>query len=335
MRWNSSTPFSVWYTSAMIREPTVIVFGAGASSDYNYPLGDRLLRTIQKKLDPRNDEWISQLRLYGINPTEIEIFRDSLLRSQQYSIDSFLERRPKFMKVGKLVIALSLIPHEDDYTLFSPDTNHSGCYQYIANNMTSGTKSLDEFIDNKLTIITFNYDRSFEYYLFNVVKNTYGNSYDECAAVLNRIPIIHVHGCLGKLPWQSSDAVTETRDYNPVVGTTEIQIAADQIAIISEIDGTSEEFKEAIKYLSVATRVYFLGFGYDETNLSRLKINEMPQGMGGMNETGFINHMRGSSMRLGLSKKAKVQSDWNIWLPSNDNVGSSCLEFLENYAFLS
>ena len=134
----------------MIREPTVIVFGAGASRDYGYPLGDSLLRTIHQKLNPRqSDTWIPQLEAYDIDAAEVGRFRNSLLRSQPSSIDSFLERRPEFMKVGKLVIALSLIPKENDYTLFPSDSGLNGCYQYIAISMTSGTKSLEEFNNNK------------------------------------------------------------------------------------------------------------------------------------------------------------------------------------------
>ncbi len=96
----------------MIRQPTVIIFGAGASSDYGFPFGDHLLRKIHQQLNPKLTAWISKLIECGISPKKAEEFRQVLLLSQSSSVDSFLEHRPEFKRVGKLVIALSLISVE-------------------------------------------------------------------------------------------------------------------------------------------------------------------------------------------------------------------------------
>ncbi len=123
----------------MIRQPTVIVFGAGASSDYGFPFGDRLLRQIYENLKPQSNAWIPKLTECGIGSKEVEKFRQALFLSQPSSVDSFLEHRPEFTEVGKLVIALSLIPKEVDYQLFTDAPPAPGCYRYIFDKMKSGT----------------------------------------------------------------------------------------------------------------------------------------------------------------------------------------------------
>jgi hypothetical protein len=329
-----STAPLLWYNSAMIRQPTVIVFGAGASSSYGFPFGDQMIQKIHQQLNPKQNTWIPKLIECGISDEKIEEFRKALLLSQPYSVDSFLEHRPEFIEVGKLIIALSLIPMESDYRLFPDGSASSGCYRYIFNQMKSGTAGYKEFNDNKLSIITFNYDRSFEHYLYTAFQNTYGISFDECTAVLREVPIIHVHGTLGKLPWQSSDAGEEKRDYIPETDIKDIQIAAAQIKIISEGSDTSEEFKTAIQYLHGAEKVYFLGFGYNSTNLSRLKINKMPTEMRGMDKAILAKRqIRGSAYNIGASVRAQIESDWKILLPDYENM--NCLEFLQNHALLA
>ena len=320
----------------MIRQPTVIILGAGASSDYGFPLGRRLLYKIFQQLRPKAKAWIPKLIECGISSEEVEKFREALLLSQASSVDSFIEHRPEFMRVGKLVIALSLILAEDDNQLFiegGPISGSYGCYQYIFDKMKSGTAQFEEFKQNKLSIITFNYDRSFEHYLFTALKNTYNKSIDECAGILKEVPIIHVYGSLGKLPWQLSDAGEEKRDYTPEIGLKEINIAADQIIIVSEGDDTSEEFKKAIRCLREAKRVYFLGFGYNGTNLNRLQIKRMSPEIRAMRQQPLSEwQMRGSALNLGQSERLQIQSEWKIFLPATDD---NCLDFLRNQAILS
>ena len=131
--------------------------------------------------------------------------------------------------------------------------------------MTSGCPFSD-FGKNQLTFITFNYDRSLEHFLYTALIHKYGKTTEEVAAILNDIPIIHVHGILGKLPWQIS-GTNASRPYNNLSGAKEIQSAADQIIIVSEGEDTSAEFQEASNLLKSANRIYFLGFGYNDNNL--------------------------------------------------------------------
>ena len=315
----------------MITKPTCIILGAGASMSYHYPSGMQLLKSIHQNLSNHNSDWFAILNKCGIDAGHIEDFRNELYLSQASSIDSFLENRREFITVGKLIIAISLIPHEISDSLLNFDARRNGCYQHILSNMTSGCPFSD-FGQNNIAFITFNYDRSLEHYLHTALISKYGKTTAEVATVLNKIPIIHVHGMLDRLPWQVSQASGFGRPYSESHDAKEMQSAADQIIIVFEGKDTSEEFQEASNLLKGADRIYFLGFGYNDTNLRRLKIDELPRQLRMQKSSLIEPHMRGSTLGLHDAEIKQIQSKWRIHLPSETG---NCLRFLLNCASLS
>jgi hypothetical protein len=130
---------------------------------------------------------------------------------------------------------------------------------------------------NKLSIVTFNYDRSLEHYLFTVIQNTFGKSPEQCAAQLNQLDIVHVHGSLGRLPWQQESAFSAALplEYGKYSEKPHIDIARKNIQIIPEAKAESPEFKRAHDLLNKAERIYFLGFGYHKANVNKLGITSL------------------------------------------------------------
>jgi hypothetical protein len=254
----------------VITEPTVLVLGAGASMPYGFPSGKELRKKICEKQD-------NLIELMGPSPSSkdhIKEFVNAFRRSGTPSIDSFLEYRQEFIPIGKLAIAHALIPSEIGANLFKlEDPKNEYWYEYIFNEMNT---NFEEFGNNKISFITFNYDRSLEYYLFNVLKNKYGKTEKDVEEKLIEMEVVHLHGQLGYLPWQDRDDKNK-RAYDSSLNKETIEIAAEEIRIIhDEIDvNTDKQFIMAHKILNEATRIFFLGFGYNQTNLQRLKIHEM------------------------------------------------------------
>src|SRR5439155_25433611 len=121
----------------------------------------------------------------------------------------------------------------------------------------------------KLAVITFNYDRSLECFLLNALKSSFNKKDDECIKVLNKMPIIHLHGQLGTLLTGSNDPNHLSFDARctPEV----IERCIPQIKIIHEVNVSDDpEFKRAHEVLKKSERICFLGFVYDKTNLLRL-----------------------------------------------------------------
>ena len=185
----------------MITTPTVLVLGAGASYPYGFPTAKELKELICETFSSPDD--IASQLLGGseskYSPKKFSEFREAFLRSPA-SIDAFLLRRPEFLDVGNLAIAYCLIPFEDEAKLYQPDRDLRGgnWYEYLAGKLDS---SFEEFGNNKLAIITFNYDRSLEHYLLNSLNNLHGKKRDECANALEQLPIFHVYGQFGETPY--------------------------------------------------------------------------------------------------------------------------------------
>lgn len=300
----------------MIKKPTVIILGAGASKPYGFPSGREILNEIRKNLPPYNPQrWMHILRELHIEQALVGEFVENLIRSGRPSVDAFLEHRNEYLEVGKLVIALSLIPHENEDKLFS---SHRGehSYEYLLNKLIALPGI---FGTNRLTIITFNYDRSIEHYLFTALKSSYRISDGKCAEMMKRIPIIHVHGQLGKLPWQGE----KSRPYNTDTDHDKVRLAGDQIKVISEKEYTSPDFEIAFDKMIEAEKIYFLGFGYNEMNLHRLKIDEISKIS---NKT-----IQGTSYGLGRSEMKDIEEKWGIHFPIQ-NV--KILGFLKDIASL-
>jgi len=268
----------------MISQNTVLVLGAGASFHCGYPLGQSLYNSILKDLETMTIDFEETLAFrtkgnfenlradiklleLGYSAEAIVNFRQALLYADRPSVDKFLERRKDLIEIGKVCISQALILYERNIPITNKEGNN--WYQLLFSEMDS---SIDDFSNNRLSIITFNYDRSLECYLFGAIKHTYGIKDDQLVAKLvDSIPIVHVHGQLDLLPWQAK-AKEGTREYGGRLTKEALIRASQAIKIIHEDVEKDKEFVKARSLIKEAERVFFLGFGYDITNLSRLDI---------------------------------------------------------------
>jgi hypothetical protein len=267
------------YIVTMIETPTVFVLGAGASSPYGFPTGAGLRADIIKTIRASDGGPLLQL---GFDETDFRRFTDALEKSATNSVDAFLENRAEFRELGKLAIAWRLIMREQEKILYDfryrryfpdlyqnvPESFEDEWYSYFVDQLATET-TFDKFHKNCITIITFNYDRSFEHFLLNALKERYGKSDDEAAGELRKLAIIHVYGSLGKHPYLGADGLPYSHDITPA----RLRSAADAIRIIREDE--TEEIASAHLQLKNAKKVYFLGFGYNDTNLRRLRLDHL------------------------------------------------------------
>ncbi len=270
----------------MITKKTVLVLGAGASLAYGLPAGPELKAKVIHNLgQPGTANILGEL---GHCATFIRRFAKDLADSHPASIDAYLAIREDYITIGKQAIAATLIPLEEQKELFRkwyipyynpsvayPDNGH--WYQELCGMMDPMMK-LDE---NELAVITFNYDRSLEQYMYTSLRNLYGpygpsgdmskdQADKECEEKVKAIPIIHVYGQLGVLPWDNSGK--DQLRYGPGGPFTPgiVREAAKCIEIMPEARQESPIFSKTNTLISDAERIYFLGFGFDPTNVRRL-----------------------------------------------------------------
>jgi len=190
----------------------------------------------------------------------------------QPSVDAFLENRPEFLEVGKAAMACALIPYEHEPRLYRI-SQEMRWYEYLFLKMSA---KLEEFRENELSIITFNYDRSLEHFLYLALKNSYGVPDEVYTSHLQNIPIVHVYGKLGELPYIH----TRGRAYDPTVNTDIVNQCVAAIRIIQEgkEDINKEpQFMKAHELMRDAEIICFLGFGYHKTNVGRLRFDRLPE----------------------------------------------------------
>ena len=249
----------------MITKKTVLILGAGASAPYGFPTGRSLLLQITDDLIPGTSTRLRQTLPFSLEHTNE--FQAELLASHQPSVDAFIENRPSFTDIGKTAIAIKLINCENPDRLMR--AGRLQWYEYLWNQL--GTRR-QEFLNSKLSVITFNYDRSLEYSLFNSLRSAFGLSVDEASQDLrDTIPIIHVYGQLGLPEFFDPDG----RSYTTNADEPNVKKAVSGIEIVRESEAVpSERADEIDNLLSNAEVVCFLGFGYQKANVDRLHIEE-------------------------------------------------------------
>lgn len=283
----------------MIHKKTVLVLGAGASVPFGFPTGHGLKDKICNLVGGRAIH--QELAMLGFRAEVIKAFRQALIRSPVPSVDAFLERRTEFEDVGKAAIAAALLPCEKTDYLFDhwiqkrsdPHNKEGNWYDQVFEALNT---QFDKLTENRLSIITFNYDRSLEHYLFTALRNTYGQTEEESAEKLSAIDIIHVHGSLGLLNWQVSDG--DPIGYDSEANAKIIKRAMGNIKIIHEDVTETDEFNKARELLKKAERLYFLGFGYHPMNLKRLDVESLNRREG--------QDIRGTSHGLSIEVRAAV-----------------------------
>ena len=306
----------------MIKTPTVFVLGAGASAPYGVPLGPTLVTEIADKVHKDNSTLFRLVRECGFPKRLLHEFGTDLIEAGRDSIDAFLQMRPEYLDIGKACIAAMLLPFERERELDIVTATNLGegdhvterrarrWYHYLFNQMlTEGA-----FEENKLSIITFNFDRSFERALYRTLRATYPGA--DSASVLKRcrtIPIVHMHGALGALSWlEESPGSRSYGSQNP--SFDEVQACAKQIQLVSD-DMNPETIERAKALLAAADTVCFLGFSFHPLNLRKLNHDQLTSGKSRqIRATAFKmpNGPRGAVKRRFEKKIVLAARDWDI-----------------------
>lgn len=329
---------------------TVFVLGAGASCPYGYPSGAQLRKQICFDFNntyPQSLKTLAEDKLSLING-----FIHKFCNSHTQSIDLFMARNRKLAPTGKCIIALEIFKAEQR-SLFgerakltqewysrprseprAKDFVQKGYFQgddwysYLFNRLTAGLTRPDilpDFSNNKISFITFNYDRSLEHFFYESIRNSFTEvPEDNIVQTISQLKILHVYGQVMPLKWQDSN---EGVDYKlEQISELLLQKAASNIKTIYE-QRESPEVDEAQRLLSNAERIFFLGFGYAEENLEILKLPDRTKKASWIYGTAY-----GQEAREISDNRNKIIE----WLPAklSDRViieNMDCLKLLRNH----
>jgi hypothetical protein len=250
----------------------VLILGAGASRYHDFPVS----REIWDKICiNKSDLGTQQLEGLGFDPAAFADFSERLRLSHVTSVDLFAEYvidDADDLYMAKGLIAYCLAIFEGPGTL--AHSRPRNWYRTLSDALIG--LRLDEFPRHDLAIITFNYDRSFERYLFDCLRGRFGkrHSVDEITAAFRRLPIIHIYGQLGALP-ELAEPGESVRPYERILTREQLDLAVAGMHLLPEIkrDPKLGNREAARKLLRSATgNVTFLGFAYDPENLLALDL---------------------------------------------------------------
>lgn len=270
-------------------------------------------------------EFTDENSYYKLMLEGVDDFKAKLIRSNAASIDDFIDKQGIRLKViGKILIILAISYYEREDRLSYREEKVKEGHRYYERcspkigascvALTRGwynhlwAKLYEDDIANdlkKLTIISFNYDRSFEQYLYNGIKSMSSMSEQESKDCLNAdLCIHHVYGQLGKLPWQNHGGMAENnyceipilKIFAGLIHNTQEALqnllnfdTIDQwvkdkkdlnVKQLCEIVNTIRTYTEAsekddhnkiIERLATADSLFFLGFGYHPQNIKWLE----------------------------------------------------------------
>ncbi len=274
----------------MFKDNTVFVIGAGASAEFELPVGWQLLQAIKDNCDFKLDHfgqylggsrevYSHYLKIFGTSDAQkVDQFNLRLEKSWQIrdgiesadSIDEYIFRYTNdslIAEVGKLHIANAISLAESNSSLsprvgFQNDVGRAdktwiwGFAKALMNGVRA--EEVDQ-IGQNITIICFNYDRCIEHYLeYAFRRGFHGLPHQEARAIVDRMNIIHPYGWLGDLeafPFGEPDKFPEMAN-NLITWSESIKDAE----IVSKM-------RMAIKD---ASQIVFMGFGFAAQNMELL-----------------------------------------------------------------
>lgn len=281
---------------------TVFVVGAGASCEFDLPVGNRLKDEISRALafkstvfncsvgngDPYLFETL-QTHVINVRPKpELKELvgaarRISSAMTLAPSIDNFIHVHNGESAVelcGKLAIAHRILRAESTSKLRVPDEANvpqlesvEGTWLVALMKLLCEDCTLQQLPErlSSVEFIIFNYDRCVEHFLFHAFKLYYAVHDDIAADLVNSMKIYHPYGVVGALPWQTSIDVQQSISFGGSPSQTELINIASGIKTFTE--GTDDQSSDIIAIrnaMESAERIVFMGFAYHRLNVELL-----------------------------------------------------------------
>jgi len=136
---------------------------------------------------------------------------------QAPSIDNFINshRDNKLIaQCGKIAISASILEAEKHSFLYFDTSNSynrlefSNISQTWFNSFFQLLTQNCQFHDlanrfSEVAVVSFNYDRCLEHFLFESIKNYYSANSNDAANLVSQLTIYHPYGTVGNLPWSN------------------------------------------------------------------------------------------------------------------------------------
>lgn len=299
---------------------------------------------------------------------ECEEFINKLEQVNPLVIDYFLGQNPKLQPIGKLIIAWVILECEATYLKIKSNQNrrellsrsprledrrnaehldivrfNDDWYRFLIHKLLNNCTSSEKLHENKVHFVTFNYDISLEYALYNGLNAIELLDHKDVLKFLGGDRILHVYGKIRDYPSNEfrpvdyslfsprlvdmqkyGDAATKYAAY--VTFLDEVYEASRKLKVIDPTDKVEDEKTLSIakKRIAESRCVYVLGYGFDDNNSKRLNLFDnlrLTDQMASPKSILFTNY--GDINRINKKASKMVFGNFNtLLLPNPPTVGA-------------
>lgn len=283
----------------MFRSDTTFVIGAGASAEFNLPVGAKLAENIRENARIRNDKFQAYLAdaelqyairrcwpEFNLNDLHVAMRRIWEAIDTSVSIDAFIHRNrtdENVILMGKALIAWNIAQAEAQ-SLMQPivldgksesmdrtriSDTWIGKFMRI---LFDGVSNPQELV-GQVKIICFNYDRCIEYYLREAISVAYKITKKQSWDIVSRMNIIHPYGSLGEIPLDDIDTASNFLPF-----AMKVDARFPLRAVAERIITYTEQLRDRVLIAGIHSAIadsknlVFLGFGFNNQNMDLLRI---------------------------------------------------------------
>lgn len=273
----------------MFAAKTLFILGAGASEEVGFPLGLELVEIIRDMVNVRQ----KPDRRYTGAPDLISDVAKTSGQSEDRvltvargiavgigfadSVDDYLDlHRADKLKIliAKAAIVRAILEREAESKLLKGASEFAGrvdsgelketWFVRLMRMFARGVAPEQLFQD--ASFISFNYDRSLEYFLWHAIRALYGLSDQETTISFKKARISHPYGVIAQIPQVGLAGAVPFGDTS--APESAVSLAENIVTYSEELDRS--DFKEMTAQVEAAQTVVFLGFGFRPQNVRLL-----------------------------------------------------------------
>lgn len=261
------------------------------------------------------------------------------------SIDNFVHAHndnDKILSCAKIAIVKTILDAERNCRLTRSASNDGSFYQkyriledtwyakYFWNLIEGCTfEDIGEKL-SKTKFVIFNYDRCFEYFIFDALQTYFDIDDETTKEILSNLDIFHAYGKVGSLGWQDESNVIS---FGAKLNASQLISLSSEIRTFAEDDNSKSGEIAKIRSVILDSKKYvFLGYAFHELNMQILKHPQSSMGVDGQ-KTCFGTAFGFSEANIELIKAEKLCSQLGLRKDSVHIDHLTCAEMLSHYSF--
>jgi hypothetical protein len=232
---------------------------------YGFPAGGNLL-AFAKEPNPPDEWWPLVKGALDADKAVHAEFVAKLIDSGAPSLDHFSGKVREYKEYAKALVAYYIGRAESRDNLLNANETFDWSRFFIQQLVDD--LEFSNIDKTQISVVTFNFDRSFEQALLIRLSTVFSKSGKQVAEAIAHWNFIHVHGSLGQLPEFATSGAGRPYQHNPDPERLKLDIQG--IKLLDDAEADSPEFQQAQELIQEADVLFILGFAFHRVNCERV-----------------------------------------------------------------